>query len=122
LEDGNALKNAEDAALWRAKKHRYCLLMSAKTRAKKRGHTFSVTEADITWPTHCPVLGVELTYGGGHGHQRSNASLDRLDNSKGYIVGNVFVLSWRANSIKNDATAEELRAVAAWVEKQSFDC
>ena len=102
------------------KNPRLILVKVAKVRAKKRGHEFSITEADIMWPTHCPVLGVELKYGGGLGQRRDVASLDRLDNTKGYVPGNVFVLSWRANCIKNDATAEELRAVAAWIEKQSL--
>lgn len=42
------------------------------------------------------------------------ASLDRIDNSKGYVRGNVMVISLRANAIKNNATAEELTAVAAY--------
>ncbi len=42
-------------------------------------------------------------------------SLDRIDNSKGYIPGNVAVISWRANLIKNSSTLEELEAVVAWL-------
>jgi hypothetical protein len=119
-EDGRE-DNIKQAALWRMKNPRLVLVKVAKVRAKKHGREFSITEADIMWPTHCPVLGVELKYGGGLGQRRDVASLDRLDNTKGYVPGNVFVLSWRANCIKNDATAEELRAVATWIEKQSFN-
>jgi hypothetical protein len=35
-------------------------------------------------------------------------SLDRIDSNKGYVKGNVWVISRRANVIKNNATLEEL--------------
>jgi hypothetical protein len=39
-------------------------------------------------------------------------TLDRIDNSKGYIVGNVWVISMRANRLKSDATVDELMMLA----------
>lgn len=38
-------------------------------------------------------------------------SLDRIDSSKGYVKGNVRVISARANMLKNNATVEELTLV-----------
>ena len=38
-------------------------------------------------------------------------SLDRIDGAKGYVKGNVRVISHRANMLKNDATIEELELV-----------
>lgn len=46
-------------------------------------------------------------------------SLDRVDNSKGYAPGNVVVMSYKANRLKNDGTAEEHEAIAAWMRKQA---
>ena len=45
-------------------------------------------------------------------------SLDRINPKLGYVKGNVQVISWRANNIKRDATAEELRLVADFVARQ----
>lgn len=68
-------------------------------------------------PTRCPVLGIELEYSGykGLGHS-AYASIDRIDPTKGYDKGNVQIISYRANRIKNDATLEELRALVAHIE------
>lgn len=70
-------------------------------------------------PDRCPILGVELRYGGGEKSPHS-ASLDRIDSTKGYIVGNVQILSMRANLMKSDATQEEMLKFADWV-MRSFD-
>ena len=43
-------------------------------------------------------------------------SLDRIDNSKGYVPGNIAVISMRANMIKNNATLAELKAIVAYIE------
>lgn len=75
----------------------------------------TITRYDIEWPEFCPVLGVRLVYDGGGGVVGPNtASLDRHDNTLGYIPGNVYVISRRANTLKNDATAEELEAVVRY--------
>jgi hypothetical protein len=47
----------------------------------------------------------------------SSPSLDRIDNSKGYVKGNVAVISFRANTLKNNATADELRAIANFMDE-----
>lgn len=94
------------------------LVATARARAKKSGLEFSITEADLTIPEFCPVLGTKLTYGLGWGQGQSltvrdtRASLDRIDNSKGYVPGNIIVVSYRANRIKSDATTTELLKIA----------
>lgn len=92
------------------------LLTEAKSRAKHNGIPFTVTIDDVTWPTHCPVLGIELVYvrGAGTGHRTNSASLDRRINALGYVQGNVFVISHRANRLKSDATVAELEAILSY--------
>lgn len=68
--------------------------------------------------THCPLLGIELTYAHGKGNTPHNyATLDKIDPSKGYVEGNIHVVSARANTIKNDASVDELRTIANNLEK-----
>ncbi len=96
---------------------RNAIVVKSRSSAKQRGFEFTITEKDLTWPTHCPILGIELAYTG-KGERRDNyPSLDRFDNAKGYIPGNVHVISWRANRIKWDCTPAELRAVADYAER-----
>lgn len=91
------------------------LLRRAKTRATRRGIEFHLTLDDVLpLPAVCPVFGTPLT--NSDGHQNPNAySLDRIDNTKGYVPGNVAVMSYRANRLKNDATPEDLQAILDWM-------
>ena len=89
------------------------LLQLARARARRKGLAFDLKPGDLAVPTRCPVLGIELRVGG-RGFTDCSPTVDRIDNSKGYVVGNVLVVSWRANRIKADATAEELSQVAAF--------
>jgi len=74
---------------------------------------FTVTEDDLEWPTHCPVLPwIELHYPGQYRHDPAGASLDRIDREKGYVPGNVRIISLRANLLRKDITYDELRALA----------
>lgn len=97
------------------------LLQSAKGRAKKKGITFDVTVDDVSTPTHCPLLGVKLIYTGSKMHTENSASIDRIDSNLGYVKGNVWVVSRRANVIKNDATVDELLMIAYNLEKKIRD-
>lgn len=76
---------------------------------------FTITEQDLELPERCPVLGIPLTIGEGGKANPNSASVDRIDNAKGYIPGNVEVISLRANQLKRDATIEELEAVLAYM-------
>ncbi len=93
---------------WRTTNPKSYILQSAKGRAKKRGMEFSITAEDFEIPESCPVLDIKIKIQAGKGTHPNSPSLDRIDSSKGYIKGNVQVLSWRANNLKSDGTADEL--------------
>lgn len=84
----------------------YALRM-AKQRAIKKGMEFNLTEEDLVVPEYCPLLGIPLqTNKKGAGND--SPSIDRIDSSKGYTKDNVWIISHRANTLKNNATIEEL--------------
>ena len=98
---------------WRHKNLQKVLLSSAKRNAKNNNREFDITLEDIVIPTHCPILGIELTFGGKRNN--SSYSVDRIDNSKGYIKGNIQIMSWLANRMKSDATKEQLVKFATYI-------
>ena len=117
--ESNHLKDS-----WRSKHPERVLLNNAKSRAKGKGFEFSIEESDIVIPETCPVLGIPLvSYHGegkkGWGCKPDTPTLDRIDNTKGYIKGNIWVISWRANRIKSDATIEELELLVAAIHNKT---
>lgn len=93
------------------------MLRNIKQRAKKKGWECTITEDDFEIPEYCPVLGVKLERNSSKGWWPWSPSMDRIDNTKGYVPGNVEVISWRANSLKSDATIEELEKVLDYMKK-----
>lgn len=85
--------------------------------AKAVGIEFSIPFGEMEFPDVCPVLGMPLVYGGRQ-HQDNCATYDRLDPKKGYVSGNVNIISYRANRLKFNGTLDEIRAVADWMESK----
>ena len=77
-------------------------LRKAKSRSKKKNLEFNLTLADLISLKNntCPILGCEILYKSGIDNKRS-ASLDRIDPNKGYVPGNVKIVSYEGNSLKN---------------------
>lgn len=92
------------------------MLRRAKGRAKERGVDFDLVLEDVVIPNLCPVLGIELKmHQGRSGGNPNSPALDRIDNSKGYVRGNVMVMSHLANMMKSSATNGQLVKFAEWV-------
>lgn len=92
------------------------MVAAALRRAEKYGLPFDIDAeyvASIT-PEVCPVFGVVLSMAEGTA-QDSSPSLDRMDPVKGYVKGNVQVISNKANMMKQNASRDDLRIFAEWI-------
>lgn len=98
----------------------YFMWRRAKQRAKLKNIPFTITLFDIVIPEYCPVLGLKLLRHIGEGaHGRPDSpSLDRLIPERGYVPGNVRVISNKANTIKQGASLQEIRMVADWLARE----
>jgi hypothetical protein len=99
------------------------LVSKAKARAKDKNLPFDIDldyvrsmvgeNAELAF--HCPVFGIPLDWSrirnNGNRALPNSPSIDRIDPARGYIKENIWVISHRANTIKNDATHEELKLV-----------
>lgn len=90
------------------------MLERCKSRAIKDTLEFNLTEEDIIIPRACPVFNVVFIIG----ENNWGPSVDRIDPTKGYVKGNIQIISNKANRMKSDATQNELRAFATWIKKQ----
>lgn len=94
------------------------LFREAKRRARQLNVEFDITEDDVVVPDKCPVFGIPFGTLTGK-HALDAPSLDRLDPQKGYIRGNIHVISWRANRLKYNGSLEDFRRLVAWMESVS---
>lgn len=117
----NAVKYKNYIGKWQIENNEKYIFTTIKSRAKKIGIEFNIDATDIKIPSICPILGIPIfkkIKGDGNsnkGPRATSPSLDRIDNTKGYIKGNVQVISSKANAMKNNATPEELLQFAFWV-------
>ena len=101
---------------WYHRDPRKTMALNARQNAELKGVPFAIAAEDIQIPAHCPALGLELKTSE-HLRSDSSPSIDRVIPERGYVPGNIRVISWRANRIKSDATADELRRIAEYIEK-----
>ena len=80
--------------------------MNSKSRARQYKLEFNITLEDVPIPKLCPLLEIPLKLGTAENYEFS-PSIDRIDSTKGYIKGNVRVVSLLANRMKSNATKEQ---------------
>lgn len=106
---GSKRRTKEDAQKWHDENLPSHLTSIAKQRAKKNGLPFNITPDDVIIPDRCPLLGIVLKRSRkNRGPSDNSPTLDRIHPEKGYVKGNVWVISAKANRIKTDANLNEI--------------
>lgn len=95
---------------------RKVLLNAAKKRSKDSNLEFNLELDDIILPKKCPILGIKLQFNIGKAEDNSY-SIDRINNTKGYIKGNIQIISFKANTIKNNASLLEIEKVYLYMKQ-----
>ena len=96
----------------------HALLRGAKRRAARQGVPFDLRLEDIVIPERCPILDIPLSIIPNMKDRNFAPSIDRIRPELGYVKGNIAIISFRANRLKNDATLEEVTKLKAWLELQ----
>jgi hypothetical protein len=65
----------------------------------------------------CPILGLKL-FSGNNMAQDCSPSLDRLVPNKGYVKGNCFIISNKANRMKQDNTLEDFMKIISYIKER----
>lgn len=99
-----AKKYSVDESKERAR--RVTQFQNIRRRALERGLEFDIHPDDISWPTHCPILGFQLVRG--YADVGLSPTIDRINPKQGYTKNNVRVISRLANTMKADATREQI--------------
>lgn len=93
---------------YRAQSTEERIYYGSRNRARREGTEFTISLKDIVFPDKCPITNEKMVHSN-RIHFKTSPSLDRIDNTKGYIPGNVRVISYKANSRKGDLTLEEIK-------------
>lgn len=84
------------------------ICIKAKRNARRRKLEFNLKPEDIDVPELCPYLGFELSYNKKDSKEPFYFSIDRIDSGKGYIKGNIQIISLLSNTMKNSSSDEQL--------------
>ncbi len=97
-------------------------LSSCRGRAKRKGIPCTITQRDVLEllpkDLKCPVLGIKMQRGNRKDHSKS-PSLDEVVPGKGYVPGNVVVVSNKANTWKSSMAPADIKKL--WKFYRKFD-
>jgi hypothetical protein len=118
-DDCKFMRNRSHAVIKRYLKNKHLMkfiikrLNNYKQRAKKIGIDYYLSAEYLydIFPKDflCPIRKIKMNINSNIQVQKNSASLDRINNNKGYVVGNVKWISSWANTMKSNITIDELR-------------
>ena len=94
------------------------MLYNIRDRAKQIGVICTLTLADIIIPLNCPVFHRPFVYGTGWANDWS-PTIDRIVPVLGYVPGNIQIISFKANTMKSNATPAEQLLFSTWLQAQA---
>jgi hypothetical protein len=109
-----AVKDRTECATHRSRKYRKQNPMKAafqnlRQNAKRRGHDFNLTFNEFEY------FAIKTDYIAGKGIMKESYSIDRIDNEKGYQLGNIQILTNSQNAKKHTKKLEY-----DWAESKEF--
>lgn len=106
----------EISSVWRNNNREWFMFNAAKHRALKKNLPFEIEKKDIEIPEFCPILGIKLESStSSYSNKDSSPSLDRKNPKLGYTKENIWIISNKANTMKSNASLEELKKFGGWV-------
>ena len=89
--------------------NRYCenLIRVTKKRSIDNNLPFNITIDDIIIPDFCPILGIPIKRADKY-QSNNSPSIDKFVPDLGYVKGNVWIVSAKANRLKSNLNKEEL--------------
>lgn len=105
------------------------LVQKARARARVAGREFDAEhitveriEKQLRHNLGCDCCGGEMLVGPKPqmGPALNSPTLDRINTHLGYVRGNVALICWRCNRLKSDASSDELRMIANWMDRRAL--
>lgn len=97
------------------KRPEHYIWLAAKRRARLHNLIFELEVKDIIIPERCPILNIELQFHKNRAEDNS-PSLDRLIPDKGYTAKNCFIISVKANRMKQENTLEDFNNIIKYIQ------
>ena len=101
------------------------LVEAAKRRSREQKVPFDVDlmsraaiETRMLALPFCECCRVDLAIGSNKKAKANSPSIDKINPSLGYVDGNVAILCFRCNTIKQNATADELLCIGSWLKER----
>lgn len=113
--DSRKVEKAAYDRAWALNNPEAYMLNNMRGAARARGHECSITLdelKELLAPMRCSMTGIQLSWEGPVKANPIAPSPDRIDHNKGYVSGNVRIVSWIYNRARGNNSDEDVIAMA----------